>query len=178
MTITIDPNLTMEALLQAYPGARRALFKRYHIGGCSSCGFRPEETLAEICARNENLPVEEVAEQILASHEEDLRMQISPAEAAELLREQKARLVDIRSREEFDAVHIEGAAFFTQNLMHEISAWDREKLIIFIDHQGTRSLDATAYFTGHGMQNVRALRGGIDAWSCEVDPALPRYDLE
>ena len=35
----------------AFPGARRALFARYHIGGCQSCGFSPGETLAEVCAR-------------------------------------------------------------------------------------------------------------------------------
>ena len=37
----------MAELLEAYPGAQRALFRNYHIGGCSSCGFRPDETLAE-----------------------------------------------------------------------------------------------------------------------------------
>ena len=47
-----------------------------------------------------------------------------------------------------------------------------------VDHQGARSMDACAYFAGHGLENVRALRGGIDAWSQEVDPKLPRYDLE
>jgi len=41
-----------------------------------------------------------------------------------------------------------------------------------------KSIDAAAYFTGHGLENVRSLRGGIDAWSCEVDPNIPRYDLE
>ena len=90
----------------------------------------------------------------------------------------KARLVDIRTREEFDAVHVEGSTFFTQELMHEIGGWDRETLIVFVDHQGTRCLDAVAYFNGHGLENVRALRGGIDAWSSEVDPNMPRYELE
>ena len=40
MTATIDPDLPMGELLQAYPSARRALFKGYHIGGCASCGFQ------------------------------------------------------------------------------------------------------------------------------------------
>ena len=39
-------------------------------------------------------------------------------------------------------------------------------------------MDAAAYFAGHGFENVRALQGGIDAWSQEVDPNLPRYELE
>ena len=51
-------------------------------------------------------------------------------------------------------------------------------LIVLIDHQGARSLDAAAYFGGHGFTNVKALLGGIDAWSQQIDPSLPRYRLE
>ena len=40
-----------------------------------------------------------------------------------------------------------------------------------------REFGAVAYFAGHGLENVRNLRGGIDAWSQEVDATLPRYDL-
>lgn len=177
-TETIDPTLTMRELLTQMPGAQRALFRRYHIGGCASCGFQPEETLAEVCARNGNLPVPEVIEHLLASHEADQQVQLSPTEASELVKAGGARLVDIRTREEFDAVHIAGSTFFTQELMHELGGWDRATLIVFVDHQGTRSMDACAYFAGHGLENVRALRGGIDAWSCEVDPSLSRYELE
>jgi rhodanese-related sulfurtransferase len=177
-TATIEPTMTMHEVLARLPGAQRALFRNYHIGGCSSCGFRPDETLAEVCARNDGLAVNEVIENLLASHEADQQMQLAPTEAAELVKAGKARLVDLRTREEFDAVHIEGSTFFTQELMHELGGWDRATLIVFVDHQGTRSMDACAYFTGHGLENVRALRGGIDAWSCEVDPELPRYELE
>ena len=178
LSTAIDPNLTMGELLKAYPSAQRALFRRYHIGGCSSCGFRPDETLAEVCARNGNLPVQEVVEHIVSSQEADRKMQIEPTEAAELVKSGRARLLDLRTREEYDAVHIEGATFFTQELMHQLSGWDREQLLIFLDHKGSRTLDAVAYFVGHGVENVRSLRGGIDAWSCEVDPNLPRYELE
>lgn len=175
-----EPHLTMRELLVHFPGAQRALFRRYHIGGCASCGFQPTETLAEVCARNENLPVDEVISHILASHEADGRILISPAELAAALKgDAGAKLIDIRTREEFDAVHIEGAIFFTQELMQEIlMRWDRTALIALVDHAGARSMDAAAYFAGHGFENVRAVRGGIDAWSQEVDPALPRYDLE
>ena len=176
----LDPHLTMSALLQRYPGAQRALFRRYHIGGCASCGFQPTETLAEVCARNENLAVAEVVAHILASHQADGKIQISTADlAAALQGDPAAKLIDIRTREEFAAVHIEGAIFFTQELMQEILVrWDRHALLAVIDHTGARSMDAAAYFAGHGFENVRAVRGGIDAWSQEVDPALPRYELE
>ena len=177
---SLDPQLPMSALLQRYPGAQRALFRRYHIGGCASCGFQPTETLAEVCARNENLAVEEVVAHILASHEEDEKILISPVSlAAALKNDPAAKLIDIRTREEFDAVHIEGAIFFSQELMQEILVrWDRVALLVLIDHTGARSMDAAAYFAGHGFGNVRAVRGGIDAWSQEVDPALARYELE
>src|SRR3954447_20922442 len=86
---TIDPNLTMRELLRAYPSARRALFKAYHIGGCSSCGFKDDETLAQVCARNENLPVDEVIEKILESEESDRRLMGPPPEAPELVKAAK-----------------------------------------------------------------------------------------
>ena len=63
----IDPNITMQELLVQFPGAQRALFRKYHIGVCSSCGFSPDETLAGVCARNENLNVDEAIEHIVAS---------------------------------------------------------------------------------------------------------------
>jgi rhodanese-related sulfurtransferase len=47
-----------------------------------------------------------------------------------------------------------------------------------VDHQGLRAMDAAAYFLGHGFAQARALRGGIDAWSQEVDALVPRYHLE
>ena len=180
MTRTIDPNTTMAELLQEYPGAQRALFRSYHIGGCASCGFSPTETLAAVCARNDNLPVEEVVSTIFAAHESDQDIQISPAEVAERLRAgQQLPLIDVRSREEWDSVHIEGTTFFTQELMQEImTEWPKDREIVFLCHHGVRSLDAASYFAGHGFQRVRSLTGGIDAWSVEVDPDLPRYHLE
>jgi rhodanese-related sulfurtransferase len=175
--MTIEPGITMETLVRDFPGAQRALFRAYHIGGCASCGFQPNETLAEVCARNGNLPVEDVVRTLQAARENDDAMQVSPTEAAQLAKEGKARLVDVRSKEEWDAVHIPDSTFFTQELMHEVGGWPREQLIIFVCHHGVRSLDAAAYFAGHGLENVRSMRGGIDAWSIDVDPTLPRYEL-
>jgi rhodanese-related sulfurtransferase len=177
MTASINPNLPMRDLLAQFPGAQRALFRTYHIGGCSSCGFKPDESLADVCERNGELSMSEVIETIQSAHEADLKMQVSPQEAVELLKDGKATLVDVRTREEYDAVHIPDSVFLTQELMHELGGWDREKLIVFVCHHGIRSLDAAAYFAGHGMDNVRSLTGGIDAWSCDIDSSLPRYEL-
>ena len=174
----------MGELLAVYPGAQRALFRKYHVGGCSSCGFAPTETLAQIAARNAHMDLPEVVAYLRTSQEEDRANQITPREVQALREDATAagpvHLLDIRTREEFDAVHIGGSEHFTQELMNTIlMQWSRGAgLIVLVDHQGARSLDAAAYFAGHGFTNVRALLGGIDAWSQEVDPALPRYRLE
>jgi rhodanese-related sulfurtransferase len=170
----------MRELLVQFPVAQRALFRKYHIGGCSSCGFSPEETLAGVCARNENLNVDEVVEHIIASEEAERAMQIEPRDLADRIgRGEKVCLLDVRTREEFDAVKIDKAHLFTQELMQEIqSKWPHENLLVVYDHEGTRSMDAAAYFQGHGFKNVKSLRGGIDAWSVEVDPKVSRYHLE
>ena len=167
----------MREVLEVFPGAQRALFRRYHIGGCSSCGFQPEETLEQVCRRNGDLKVDEVLDHIKTSHEEDEKVLISPKDLAEWLQQDKSiRLVDVRSREEFEALHIEGSMLLSQDIMRQImSDGSNTRPLVVIDHQGRQALDAAAYFMGHGLQNVRCLRGGIDAWAQEVDTKMRRY---
>src|SRR3954463_12227122 len=101
----ITPKSTMREVLEAFPGAQRALFRGYHIGGCSSCAFQPQETLEQLCQRNNGLKVEEGLAHIRASHEQDSRMLIEARELSDLIaRDASVRLVDVRSREEFEAV--------------------------------------------------------------------------
>ena len=169
----------MRDVLEAFPGAQRALFRRYHIGGCSSCGFSPDETLEQICARNGGLEVNEVLAHIESSHEQDANIFIAPTELADWRKQDASvRLVDIRSREEFEAVHIDGSVLLSQDTMRQILGdGSNSRPLVVIDHQGKQSLDAAAYFMGHGLQNVRCLRGGIDAWSQEVDQGVRRYRI-
>jgi rhodanese-related sulfurtransferase len=169
----------MRDVLEKFPGAQRALFRRYHIGGCSSCGFSPEETLAQVCERNGGLNVAEVLAHIQSSHEQDVKVLISPTELAEALKQdQSLRLVDVRSREEFEAVHIEGSMLLSQDAMRQIMGdGSNVRALVVVDHQGKQALDAAAYFVGHGLQNVRCLRGGIDAWAQEVDKGMRRYKV-
>jgi len=178
-TDTIDGQSLMSAVLASYPGAQRALFRRYHIGGCSSCGFQPTEKLAEVCARNGGLNVAEVLAHIRSSHEQDEKILIGAKELAEWRQQDPTvQLVDIRAREEFEAVHIAGSILLSQTVMQQIMAeGTNTRPLVVVDHQGKNGLDAAAYFTGHGLQNVRCLRGGIDAWSQDVDPTVRRYKL-
>jgi rhodanese-related sulfurtransferase len=169
----------MRDVLEKFPGAQRALFRRYHIGGCSSCGFSPDETLAGVCERNGGLDVNEVLAHIESSHEQDAKVLISPKELAEARKQdQSLRIVDVRSREEFEAVHIEGSTLLSQDAMRQIMGdGSNTKPLVVVDHLGKNALDAAAYFMGHGLQNVRCLRGGIDAWAQEVETGMRRYKV-
>ncbi len=178
-TDTIQPQSPMSAVLEAFPGAQRALFRRYHIGGCSSCGFAPTETLAQVCERNGALQVEQVLAHIRSSHEQDAKILIEPKDLDALRKQDPTlRLVDVRSREEFEAVHLGGSVLMSQDTMREIMAdGSNARPLVILDHQGRTALDAAAYFMGHGLQNVRCLRGGVDAWAQEVEPGMRRYKL-
>jgi rhodanese-related sulfurtransferase len=177
--MAIDSQSPMRDVMETYPGAQRALFRRYHIGGCSSCGFSPDETLGQVCGRNGGLDVNEVLAHIQSSHEQDVKILISPKDlAAAVQQDETIRLVDVRSREEFEAVHIEGSTLLSQDAMRQIMGdGSNTRPLVVVDHQGKQALDAAAYFMGHGLQNVRCLRGGIDAWAQEVDTKMRRYKL-
>lgn len=175
----ISESSLMRDVLQAFPGAQRALFRQYHIGGCSSCAFSPDETLQELCGRNGNLNVNEVITHLRTSHEQDAKTFIDPLELDQMRRvDSDLRLLDVRSREEFEAVHIEGSVLMSQPVMQEmLSKWPRDRAFVVVDHQGKHGLDASAYFLGHGFEKVRCLMGGIDAWAAEVDTTMRRYTL-
>ena len=189
---TVGPESTMGEVLSIFPGARRALFKKYHIGGCSGCGFSMDETLSELCERNQRLDMDEVLAHIQKSHEADTEIMIEP-EVLKELREAKSdlKLLDVRTKEEFEATHIEGSIHMTaqvgsdtncvstaQDLLHQVvDNWDPNELFVIIDHQGQQAPDVATYFLGHGMKQARCLRGGIDAWSLEVDASVPRYEF-
>lgn len=169
----------MGTIIEALPGARRALFARYHLGGCQSCAFSMDETLEALCVRAEGLPPAEVLEHLLKSHEHDLTMLIDPADLRDALASGDApRLIDIRTREEHDAVAIPGSEFSTQELQQAVFAGEPGAFVVLYDHSGKSVLDQVAWYRGHGLKRCFGLRGGIDAWSLEVDAKLPRYRLE
>lgn len=174
----ISIHMTMEDLLSLYPGARRNLFQLHHIGGCSSCGFAPSETLEQVCQRNGELDPFSVMMEIQTSHEQDEKLLISPKELLERTTDPSIKILDIRTREEFEAVSIQGSTLMTQEIMQETMSLPKETELVLVDHTGSRVLDAAAYFAGHGFTRVKGLRGGIDAFALETDPPLPRYTVE
>ena len=108
MPAAIDPNITMGELLRQFPGAQRALFRKYHIGGCSACGFAMNETLAGVCARNNNLEVNNVLEEIVAADAADRAMQMTAREVADRMsRGERINLLDFHRFEFLAGANIE-----------------------------------------------------------------------
>lgn len=85
-------------------------------------------------------------------------------------------MIDVRESWERETACIAGTELLTQELLDElIERGDREARYIFICHHGVRSLSAAAFFAQHGFKSVQSMRGGIHAWSAEIDPTVPMY---
>lgn len=179
MSSPISGQSTMQEVINAFPSAQRALFKKYHMGGCNSCGYGPDEKLEDV-ARNHNITdVGEVLKFIHESAEADAKLKISPADLkAALAGTAKPRLFDVRLPQEIEMASIQGGEAFTRELNMQMGTWDLSTPMVFYCHSGVRSLDAASYFAGHGFTNVKSLDGGIDRWSLEIDQAVPRYDMK
>src|SRR6476660_183662 len=161
---------TMQQVTTVFPSAQRALFQKYHVGGCSSCGFQPNDTLGTV-AVNHGLDVNEVIEHVKGSQEMEKNIEITPRETAELLKQGKIKLLDVRTPEEYAIAKVAGSSLVDQGLAQEImQSWPKDTAIVTMCHHGIRSLDAAAYMRGHGFLNTRSMIGGIDAWSNQIDP--------
>ena len=85
-------------------------------------------------------------------------------------------LIDVREPFEFEYARIAGAVL---KPLGQITRWAKglgqEAEIVLLCHTGERSAQATMFLRQQGFKQVANLRGGIDAWSVQVDPNVPRY---
>ena len=85
-------------------------------------------------------------------------------------------LLDVREPYEYSLAHLEGYVLIPLGTLPEsLGQLDREREIVAYCHHGMRSADAVGFLLQQGFKNVKNLVGGIDAWSLQVDPSVPRY---
>ncbi|HXU46533.1 MAG TPA: molybdopterin-synthase adenylyltransferase MoeB [Thermoanaerobaculia bacterium] len=85
-------------------------------------------------------------------------------------------LLDVRTPLEYDIARIDGAVLIPlQELPDRLGELDPAATIVAHCHGGVRSAQAVHFLRQHGFARTKNLAGGIDAWSLEVDPAVPRY---
>ncbi len=142
--------------------------------GCSVCGDHPTRTRLEqydeACAAPE-------AEAGPTGSALAGGIDIGPKELEKWLRKgAEVKLIDVRTPVEVQICRLEPASWIP---MSEIGArWEEldpgERLVVYC-HHGTRSAQVVRFLRSQGLSDVWNLAGGIDRWSLEIDPRLPRY---
>ena len=137
---------------------------------CAVCGANPSirEPIdyEAFCAASAGAPAKTVPE--IGPHE--LRQRLEAGE--ELL------LLDVREEFEVELARISGARVIplgqVEAALGDLEPW-RERPIVIHCHHGGRSRQACELLLSKGFSRVDNLAGGIDAWSLEIDPSVPRY---
>jgi len=109
-----------------------------------------------------------------------LPLEITPQEVHRRLASgEKLALIDVREPSEFQLARIADAELIPMRAVPaELSRLDAQAddspLIIFC-HHGVRSLNVVHWLREQGVAPCQSMAGGIDRWSLEIDPAVPRY---
>ena len=105
-------------------------------------------------------------------------LEIGVGETRERLEAGGARLVDVRDPDEFAYCQLPGAELIPLATLPSDAAAklpDKSAEIIVYCHHGMRSMHAVGQLRALGYTNARSMAGGIDRWSREIDPDVPRY---
>lgn len=105
--------------------------------------------------------------------------QLTPSAIKDFLNQENAVLLDIRTPEEFDIVNLskvgEHIHIPMDTIESRLNELDKNKKYVIYCHHGVRSMHVQYFLLQNDFNQVYNLVGGIDAWSTEVDPELPRY---
>ncbi len=86
--------------------------------------------------------------------------------------------IDCREQDEYDTAHIDVTKLLPMSQIAErvgeIQAWKTEPIVVHC-HKGVRSMRVANWLAAQGFEQVQSMAGGIDAWSTDVDAAVPRY---
>ncbi|HYZ83591.1 MAG TPA: rhodanese-like domain-containing protein, partial [Bryobacteraceae bacterium] len=108
-----------------------------------------------------------------------LPIEVSPAELKRRLDQgESIALVDVREPFEHQLATIDKSELIPMNtiparLSHLEGLADDRTLVVYC-HHGMRSLNVVNWLRQQGLENCQSLAGGIDQWSREVDPTIPR----
>jgi monothiol glutaredoxin len=89
--------------------------------------------------------------------------------------DERFEFIDVRTPEERATASIPGATLISEEEAARLESLPKETVLVFHCHHGGRSQSAAEHFTALGFANVLNVAGGIDAWSREIDPDVPRY---
>jgi sulfur-carrier protein adenylyltransferase/sulfurtransferase len=84
-------------------------------------------------------------------------------------------LLDVREPYEFKIANLKGHLIPLGQLQTKFGELDKGREIVVYCHHGNRSAFAVQFLKNQGFDRVLNLAGGIDQWSREIDPKVPRY---
>jgi rhodanese-related sulfurtransferase len=107
----------------------------------------------------------------------DMIEQLAPLDLRVRMEAGDIQLVDVREVDEYSYCRIEGAVHIpmARLLTGGEETLDSRKAVVCYCHHGYRSQTCAEYLAFRGFREIYNLRGGIHAWSLQVDPAVPRY---
>lgn len=95
---------------------------------------------------------------------------------ARLQRGDALLLLDCREHDEVKVAQIDGAKHIPMGEIPTQQVYlDPDQETIVFCHAGVRSMAVAQFLIEQGFEDVKNMAGGIDAWSQEVDPSVPRY---
>lgn len=171
-TLEITLQTAMGEILTAYPAARLGLFRRYHIGGCSACGYQLTDTLEKVCGQfNISDPLDTIAKVVRESSDAEAKLVILPGAIASAPAS-RTRIIDARTREEYEIGHVPDALLLDPELTFEaLDSWPKDAPVVFYSNTGKRGLEKASFFMAYGFTNVRNMAGGLQAWTDELEEA-------
>jgi adenylyltransferase/sulfurtransferase len=104
-------------------------------------------------------------------------IEITPREVKSMIdRGEKFLFVDVREKWEFETSWIKDAVLVPmREIPANLAKFEEADQIILFCHHGIRSLDAAAWLRSQDIASAKSMAGGIDRWSAEIDPSVPRY---
>lgn len=104
-------------------------------------------------------------------------IQITPQEVkARLDRGERFLLVDCREADEHARCRIEGSRLVPMgDVPAHLGLFEAAADVVVYCHHGQRSLTVAAWLRQQGVERARSMAGGIERWSREIDPSVPRY---
>ena len=114
---------------------------------------------------------------ILMTADPMANIEITPREVKDLLaRDPKVLFVDVREQWEYDTARIAGSVLIPLGeIPSNLQRLESAEHVVFFCHHGMRSLDAAAWLRSQGVETAQSMTGGIERWSTEIDPSVPRY---
>lgn len=87
-------------------------------------------------------------------------------------------LLDCREVDEYEAARIDGAVLMPMSELRErvgeLDAHCEGEVVVYC-HHGHRSLRVAMWLRQQGFADAKSMAGGIDEWSQQIDPSVPRY---